>query len=34
MPHLIDCSNAYATMGEMMGVFREVFGEYMESPVF
>src|SRR5579883_980171 len=34
MPYLIDCSNAYATMGEMMGVFREVFGEYMESPVF
>jgi methylmalonyl-CoA mutase N-terminal domain/subunit len=34
MPYLLDCSNAYATMGEMMGVFREVFGEYMESPVF
>jgi methylmalonyl-CoA mutase N-terminal domain/subunit len=34
MPYLIDCSNAYATMGEMMGVFRDVFGEYMESPIF
>ncbi|HEY7347956.1 MAG TPA: methylmalonyl-CoA mutase family protein [Ktedonobacterales bacterium] len=34
MPALIDAVNAYATMGEMMGVFREVFGEYMESPVF
>jgi methylmalonyl-CoA mutase N-terminal domain/subunit len=34
MPYLIDCSNAYATMGEMMGVFREVFGEYTEAPVF
>jgi methylmalonyl-CoA mutase N-terminal domain/subunit len=34
MPYLLDCSNAYTTMGEMMGVFREVFGEYMESPVF
>ncbi len=34
MPYLIDASNAYATMGEMMGVFREVFGEYTEAPVF
>jgi methylmalonyl-CoA mutase N-terminal domain/subunit len=34
MPALIDASNAYATMGEMMGVFREVFGEYTEAPVF
>jgi methylmalonyl-CoA mutase N-terminal domain/subunit len=34
MQPLIDAVNAYATMGEIMGVFREVFGEYMESPVY
>ncbi len=34
MPPLLDAVNAYATMGEIMGVFREVFGEYMESPVY
>ena len=28
MPHLLDAVKAYATLGEMMGVFREVFGEY------
>jgi methylmalonyl-CoA mutase N-terminal domain/subunit len=30
MPALIDCANAYATLGEMCGVFRTVFGEYRE----
>ena len=30
MPALIDCANAYATLGEMCGVFRAVFGEYRE----
>ena len=28
MPPLLDAVRAYATLGEMMGVFREVFGEY------
>ena len=28
MPPLLDAVKAYATLGEMMGVFREVFGEY------
>ena len=28
MPPLIEAVKAYATLGEMMGVFREVFGEY------
>ena len=28
MPHLLEAAKAYATLGEMMGVFREVFGEY------
>jgi methylmalonyl-CoA mutase N-terminal domain/subunit len=30
MPALVDCANAYATLGEMCGVFRGVFGEYRE----
>ena len=30
MPALIDCAKAYATLGEMCGVFRAVFGEYRE----
>ena len=28
MPLLLEAARAYATLGEMMGVFREVFGEY------
>jgi methylmalonyl-CoA mutase N-terminal domain/subunit len=34
MPALIDAARAYATLGEMMDVFRTVFGEYLESAVF
>ena len=30
IPALIECANAYATLGEMCGVFRAVFGEYRE----
>jgi methylmalonyl-CoA mutase N-terminal domain/subunit len=30
MPALIDSARAYATLGEMCGVFRAVFGEYRE----
>jgi methylmalonyl-CoA mutase, N-terminal domain len=30
MPALIECASAYATLGEMCGVFRAVFGEYRE----
>ncbi len=30
MPSLIECAAAYATLGEMCGVFRAVFGEYRE----
>ncbi len=33
MPHLVKCCHAYATVGEMTGVFREVFGEWNE-PAF
>jgi methylmalonyl-CoA mutase N-terminal domain/subunit len=34
MPALIEAAQAYATLGEIMDVFRTVFGEYMESAVF
>jgi methylmalonyl-CoA mutase, N-terminal domain len=30
MPHFIRCAAAYATLGEMCGVLRVVFGEYRE----
>lgn len=33
MPFLVKCCHAYATVGEMAGVFRQVFGEWNE-PVF
>ncbi|PKB78946.1 MAG: methylmalonyl-CoA mutase [SAR202 cluster bacterium Io17-Chloro-G9] len=31
MPHLLEAVKAYATLGELMGVFREVFGEYQPN---
>jgi methylmalonyl-CoA mutase N-terminal domain/subunit len=34
MPYLIECSKAYATLGEMVDVMREIFGEYQEPPMF
>ena len=34
MPHLVDCCKAYATVGEMTGVFREQFGEFDEPNLF
>ena len=33
MPHILDCVRAYATLGEIMDVFREVFGEYREPTI-
>jgi methylmalonyl-CoA mutase, N-terminal domain len=30
MPYAIECVRAYATVGEVMGVLREVFGTYQE----
>ncbi len=33
MPHILDCVRAWATLGEIMGVFREVFGEYCEPAI-
>ena len=31
MPPLLEAVKAYATLGELMGVFRDVFGEYQPS---
>ena len=34
MSYLVDCCKAYATVGEMTGVFREQFGEFDEPSLF
>jgi methylmalonyl-CoA mutase, N-terminal domain len=34
MPVLVDCCRAYATVGEMTSVFRDVFGEWHEPRLF
>lgn len=34
MPAALRAVKAYATVGEICGVFREVFGEYKEPPIF
>ncbi len=33
MPYILNCVRAYATLGEIMGVFRQVFGEYREPTI-
>ena len=33
MPYILDCVRIYATLGEIMGVFRDVFGEYREPTI-
>ena len=33
MPHIMECVHAYATLGEIVGVMKKVFGEYQESTV-
>jgi methylmalonyl-CoA mutase N-terminal domain/subunit len=33
MPYILDCVRAYATLSEIMGVFREIFGEYREPTI-
>jgi methylmalonyl-CoA mutase N-terminal domain/subunit len=33
MPYILDCVRAYATLSEIMGVFRDVFGEYREPTI-
>ena len=34
MPLLVDCCRAYATVGEMAGIFRDLFGEWEEPSLF
>ncbi len=34
MPAIIEAVKTYATLGEIMDVFRAVFGDYMEPAVF
>ena len=34
MPYLVACCRAYATVGEMAGIFRDVFGEWEEPSIF
>ena len=34
MPVLVECCQVYATVGEMTGVFREVYGEWQEPNLF
>jgi len=34
MPLLVDCCRTYATVGEMAGVFRDLFGEWDEPSLF
>jgi methylmalonyl-CoA mutase N-terminal domain/subunit len=33
MPYILDCVRAHATLGEIMGIFRQVFGEYREPTI-
>ena len=33
MPYILDCVRAYATLGEIMDVFRGAFGEYREPTI-
>ena len=33
MPYILDAVREYATLGEICGVFREVFGEYREPTI-
>jgi methylmalonyl-CoA mutase N-terminal domain/subunit len=33
MPYILDSVKAYATLGEICGVLREVFGEYEQSVI-
>jgi len=33
MPKILDAVKAYATLGEIMGVFREAWGEYVEQAI-
>jgi methylmalonyl-CoA mutase N-terminal domain/subunit len=34
MPYILECCKAYATVGEMTKVFKEVYGEFKEPSIF
>jgi methylmalonyl-CoA mutase N-terminal domain/subunit len=34
MPHIIEAARNYATLGEIVDTIKEVFGEYVEPPLF
>jgi methylmalonyl-CoA mutase N-terminal domain/subunit len=34
MPKILNCARTYCTLGEMIGVLREVFGEYKEPIIY
>ncbi len=34
MPYVLNCANAMVTVGEMIGVMKQVYGEYLETTVF
>jgi len=34
MPYLLECCKAYATVGEMTKIFKEVYGEFKEPSLF
>lgn len=34
IPSILECVRCYATLGEIVQVFREIFGEYKEQPLF
>ena len=34
MPYLVDCCRAYCTVGEMTGVFSQVYGKFEEPNIF
>ncbi len=34
MPKILNCSRTYCTLGEMIGVLRDVFGEYKEPIIY
>lgn len=34
MPYVINAVRAYATLGEIMGILKEVYGEWIEAPIF
>ncbi len=34
MPAILDCARAHVTIGEIVAVMKEVFGEYKEQPIF